>query len=245
MKDTARQSLIDMGLSDREAGVYLACLSLGPTTALKIARASDIKRSTVYLSLESLIAKGLITIRVKGFKHQYVAENPERLRLMIDERKQQLLQTLPSLKALFTSGGDASDIRYYEGLPAVKSVYESLLMAVKPKDDYLIISDMSQWLALDREYFEKFTERRAKLPIKIRLLLVPNQAAVHYLKQERRYNFSIKLLPPRTHLTTNLVIIPSKLVIHQLIVPIHAVVIENRSMIQMHREIYELLWNSR
>ena len=40
--------LIDLGLTENEAKVYVAALSLGPATILKIAQAAAIKRTTVY-----------------------------------------------------------------------------------------------------------------------------------------------------------------------------------------------------
>ena len=40
--------LKNIGLSETEANVYLTALSLGPTTILKIARGSGVKRTSVY-----------------------------------------------------------------------------------------------------------------------------------------------------------------------------------------------------
>jgi sugar-specific transcriptional regulator TrmB len=60
--------LTDLGLSEHEALVYLANISLGPTTILKIAQAAEIKRTTVYAVIESLKTKGLINVQIKGFK---------------------------------------------------------------------------------------------------------------------------------------------------------------------------------
>ena len=58
-------------------------MSLGSTTVLKIARETGIKRSTVYLAIDSLKQKGLINIEVKGFKKFIVAQDPEVLQNMI------------------------------------------------------------------------------------------------------------------------------------------------------------------
>ena len=150
MKNTSlTNTLTTLGLTDHEAAVYLAALSLGPATILKIAGVAEIKRTTVYSVIESLKIKGLMAIHVKGFKKLFVAENPEKLKTILLTRQSLLAQTLPEFLALYNLKGTESTIKYYEGLAGVKSVYESLLTDVRPKEDYLIISHQAEWLNLD------------------------------------------------------------------------------------------------
>ena len=163
---------------------------------------------------------------------------------MIESKKIQLQKLLPEFSALYNLQSGESSIKYYQGLESVKSVYEGLIRDIKPREDYLIVSDQSKWIKLDEDYFKKFTERRAKLPINIRMLQVDTEVAREYKKYEKNYNYTMKFLPPRTNLTTNLVITPQRVVIHQLTTPIMAIVIENKSVIQMHRETFEIMWNS-
>ena len=54
------KELEKIGLTEKEAAVYLALLKLGPTTALKIARETGIKRPTVYTTLDALKGRGLV-----------------------------------------------------------------------------------------------------------------------------------------------------------------------------------------
>lgn len=242
--DKLLTTLKDLGLSENEAKVYLASLSLGPSTILKIAKTAEIKRTTVYSLIESLKQKGLINIEVRGFKKLFAAENPEKLENILEERRKKLKSSLPEFLALYSLKGGESIIKYYEGLVAVKSIYEELLKDVKPHEDYLVITHQQQWHDLDPEYFQKFTQRRAKLNIKIRMLMQDSKIAREFKKNEKIYNAKINILPRGISLITNLVIIPKKVVIHQLIPPIMAFVIENKSVIQMHRELFEIIWKS-
>src|SRR4051812_8491190 len=89
------KTLTDFGLSDKEALVYLTSLELGSSSVLKISKLSGLKRPTVYLIVDSLITKGLMSIEVKGFKKQYVAESPDRLEAIFNERKHELMKNLP------------------------------------------------------------------------------------------------------------------------------------------------------
>lgn len=233
-----------MGLSENEAVTYFSALSLGPSSILKIARNAGIKRTTVYSVMESLKQKALISIETKGFKKFFVAERPEKLEIVLENRKKQFIKGLPDLTALYDSKGSVGVIKTYEGLEAVKSVYESLIKDIKPGEDYLIISDAKRWMEADSKYFMDFTERRAKLPIKIRMLLQDSEEAQNLKKFSKNYNFTAKIIHSKTDLPTNMVVTPEKVVIHQLVAPIMAIVIENKSAIKMHQEMFEMIWQS-
>lgn len=243
-KNSLLKILTDIGLSENEAGIYITNLSLGPSTILAISRASGIKRTTVYTIIESLKQKGLISIETKGFKQLFVAENPEKLASVLETKKKDLVKLMPEFSALYNLKGGESVMKYYEGLAGIKNVYESLLKEVQPHDDYLVISHQEEWYDLDRKYFQNFIERRSKLPVKTRMLLQDSPIARKFKERELNYNFEVKILPKNTKLVTNLVIIPKKVVIHQLIPPVSAIVIENRSTIQMHQQLFEIIWES-
>ena len=235
--------LTELGLSENEAAVYLATLSLGATTILRIARAAELKRTTVYSVIESLKQKGLITLEVKGWKTLYVAENPEKLDTMIESRRAQLKKAMPELAALYNLHGGESFVKYYEGLEAIKSVYEGLIRDVEPHEDYLIVSNLAQWQSLDPVFFADFLKRRGKLPINVRMLFTDTPEA-REAKRARKINETVKILPANTALTTNMVVTPQRVVIHQLTPPLFAIVIENRSTIHMQQEFFEIMWNA-
>lgn len=237
-------TLLDLGLTENEARIYLAAIALGPTTILKIAKEADIKRTTVYSVVESLKQKGLISIEMKGWKKLFTAESPEKLELILEEKRKKLRDNLHNLLSLYNVDAKESLIKYYEGLPAVKTVYEELLRKIRPREDYLVIGSQEWWYNLDPDYFQKFIERRAKLPINIRLLFQDSALARKHQKFEKNYNEKIKILPKGTKLSTNMVIIPHMVVIHQLTPPIIAIVIKNKNVIQMQKEMFEIIWDS-
>ena len=238
------ETLTEFGLSENEAKVYFGALSLGPSTILKIAQAAEIKRTTAYSVVEALQHQGLMRIEMKGWKKLFVAEPPENLENILEARKQKFKQLLPEFSALYNLKGGESFIKYYEGLEGVKLVYESLITDVRPKDWYLIVSHMKPWMELDPEYFEDFIRRRAKLNLNIRALFQDSDIARRLQRSQPTYKAKVKLFPPSTSLTTNLVVTPQKVLIHQLVPPIIGIVIENKSVIQMHKEMFEIMWQS-
>ena len=54
------RKLEEIGLSEKEANVYLAILKVGRGTAYKIARLAGVKTPTTYLMLDDLLKKGLV-----------------------------------------------------------------------------------------------------------------------------------------------------------------------------------------
>lgn len=246
--DKFLSSLEDLGLSEHEAKVYLACLSLGPSTILKIAKAAEVKRTTVYSVAESLKQKGLINFEIKGFKTLYAAADPQKLETVLEQKKEKLKATLPDLSAMYNLKGGESYIKYYEGVESVKYIYRGLLDDIRPREDYLIVSNIEDWWKMDKDFLTKFTMDRAELArahdIKIRILLQNTPEGKEYKNKENLYCLKSKVLPPDTKLSTNLVIIPKKIVINQLTPPIMAIVIENKSIIQMHKEMFEIIWKS-
>lgn len=237
-------TLKELGLSHNEALVYLASLALGSTTISKIASAAQVKRTSVYPLIESLKQKGLINIEIKGFKKLFVPESPAKLEIMLELRRQKLNNNLPSLLSLYNTEANDSFIKCYEGLAGMKTVYNGILQELKHHDDYLAVSDTEQFQNLDRSYFADFIKKRTRLQLKTRLLLQNTTLAKERKKFARNFNEQIKILPPATTLTTNLVIIPNRVIIHQLVPPIMITVIENKNIIKMHQEMFEIMWRS-
>lgn len=236
-------SLVHIGMSDHEARVYIACLALGASSILVLSKETGIKRTTVYSIIESLQKSGFVRVEIKGVKRRFSAENPEQVGNLLDSRKQKFKQVLPEFSALFHLKGESSTIKHYEGLELVKTVYDRILEELKPKEYYWAISDTEQWRKEDKEYFEQYLERRAKLNIDTRLLLQDSPEARKRKSFEKNFHEQIRILPSNASLITNLIATPRLVVIHQFN-PISAIVIENPSVVQMGRELFQIIWNS-
>lgn len=243
-KEELTNILIDFGLSEHEALVYITSLSLGPSTVQEISKGSGVKRTTVYTVIDNLKSKGIMKTEIQGLKKFFLAEKPERLEGIIEQKKERLKSMIPELNAIHSLKSGESFIKYYEGVEGVKTVYDSILDGLKPKDEYLILSDMKRFLSMDRKYFSNFIEKRAKLNLKIRTILQDNEDAHYYKQIEKNTNQEVRFLPKEVDLTANLVVLPHKLVITQIVEPIITILIENKSIVQMQHEQFEIIWRS-
>ena len=94
------QLLKKFGLSEREAQVYLALYSQGPSTGYQLAQKTGLTKSTVYFVLEELRSKGLV-LKSPGVKKQlFTAKDPGEF---LHERKHDIRtfeELMPKLRAL-------------------------------------------------------------------------------------------------------------------------------------------------
>ena len=238
-------SLTQFGLDEHEAKVYLAGLSLGPTTVLKIAQSTDVKRTTVYEIITALIHKGLMKKEIKGFKTLYISEHPEKLESTLETKRTLLARVLPELEGMYNLKGGESTLKYYEGLKAIKNVYDELLADLRPHDFYYAISNIAEWQGLDEEFFiKKHVEKRADMRINTKLLFTDSLIAQKRIATQKNFNEEVRLLPATSTMHVDLVVTPYKLVMFQLNQPLVAIVIENCSIIEMHQSLFELMWQS-
>ena len=124
-----QQVLQNLGLSDKEAKVYLALLELGPSSAYEISKKTGIHHSTVYMEAESLRKKSLVSIYEQSKKIKYVAEPPLTLNMVIDKTKKELENkeknlklNLTELNTLFMANQDKAVVRFYEGREGLEAL---------------------------------------------------------------------------------------------------------------------------
>jgi HTH-type transcriptional regulator, sugar sensing transcriptional regulator len=127
-------TLKDLGLSDKEAKVYIAMLELGASPVQEIAAKAGINRPTTYLQIESLKKHGLISTQKKGKKDLYIAESPDQLEAMMTKEKkvlegraELLKKSLPEFMQLFATAGDRPTVRYFEGKEGLLRMQQEFL----------------------------------------------------------------------------------------------------------------------
>jgi len=164
-----KQYLIDYGLSDIETDLYLGLLETGPTTILEIAKHTGIKRSTVHLNVENLIQKGLVSQTRHGVRRRIVAEAPEKLGFILEQKKwriKELESKLPDIvkkihkKIPETKKESKVGVRYYEGEIGVRSIYQEILKSDKLRS-YVNISKIFEVFPENPQLFPQSVDRES------------------------------------------------------------------------------------
>lgn len=167
-----------LGLSEKEAAVYLASLEIGPAVVQDIAKKANVNRATTYVMIEALAGRGLMSTFVKGKKRYFSAEAPERLltivrlqRRELEEKEQEISSMLPRLQAIHNVEGSKPQIRYLEGPDGIVSVTEIFESMEGEFVEMVSIDDVENVRELVR-HREKHIEELEKKGASYRLLAV-------------------------------------------------------------------------
>ena len=134
MDEQLIKQIEELGLSNKEARVYLANLMLGPAGVQQIADMSGIKRVTTYVILESLVNLGLASQTTKAKKTLFNAEAPENLGRLLQKREQsiheqklQLVELLPELAKLKSAPKEVPSVRFYDSAEGIRTVMKTFI----------------------------------------------------------------------------------------------------------------------
>ncbi len=129
--------LEEFSLSEREIVIYLTLLKTGPNTIMNLARETAIKRSTTHNNVEELIKKGLVSQTNFGERRMVVAEDPEKLKFLVDQKKWRMKKLEENLPAIIEQinqmvpearENSVVQVKYFEGEKSVlSSIYEDAL----------------------------------------------------------------------------------------------------------------------
>lgn len=109
-------SLINLGLTDKEARVYLALVSLGESVVYSISDRAGLKRPTTYVTLNELVKKGYAKRIPRARKQLYFPVSPDEVFSLARERLRESERALPELRALSKEGTEKKvRTTYYEG----------------------------------------------------------------------------------------------------------------------------------
>ena len=111
--------LRNIGLSEKEARIYLALLQLGPATPYRMSKRAKMKRPTAYVIAEELLEKGFV-VQVPGEKHTYIARPPEVIFEEFEKRISESRKHLPELKSLQGGIAEKPTVLYFEGIEGIR-----------------------------------------------------------------------------------------------------------------------------
>ncbi len=168
--------LHDAGLTDGEIKVYLALLEVGSSTSGPIVERSGVAKSIVYLLLERLMQKGLVSCIVKEKTKRFQAAQPTKLLEYIDERGERLQENrreveriLPQLM-LAQAMARKSEARMYFGFRGIRTAHEHCYEKLKRGEEYVFLGIPAEQPHEQHLYWQRDHVRRAAAGIRCRLL---------------------------------------------------------------------------
>lgn len=237
-----------LGLDRREFKTYQALLQLGPNSIRLVARQTGINRGTTHEILKNLVDKGLISYQLKGKRRHYLAENPDKL-LQLAQEKQQTFSQLTKLlqNEIIPNLNSQKRIqkkptaRYYEGEEGIEKVLKDLLQTMQKQKDKSYFAYSAQPI---RKYlyrlFPSFTKQRIKKGIAVKVIALGEGGEEAALAERKWLDTE-----DNTLFSSYIIIYSGKFAVISLVkdeLP-YAVVIHEPGIARTQKLIFQTLWN--
>lgn len=240
--------LVDFGLSDKEAKVYLSLLELELATVQEIARHTHLNRSSTYVVIEALQRQGLVSASEDKKVRQYVAVTPEALLQIAEDRavkqentRQKIGAIIPELKALHKDTRQRPKVQIFEGRKGLGIILEDSIINNREKIKRVFSSiGVSQIL---KEDFPDHLKKRIANKVKIRCIHPYNETSKKLIEQNARSYDEIYMIPPgKYEFPTNLSIYDNKISYMSTENNGSAILIESKEIADVMKTVFDMAW---
>lgn len=249
------KELVKLGLSEKEAKVYLASIQIGPSPVQKISQKSKVNRATTYVIIESLMEMGLMSTYEEGKKTFFVAEKPKRLVSFFETKEKELHNKLskikdvvPQLDTLYNDLSDKPKVKYYEGVEGLKSVQSDFADSLDIKDEmyiFLPFDDFEQ--SVLKKKLDAVRRRRIKKGIKVKIIYTSKEGRreeyestgkregqEHHFVEHKNYPFK-----------GGMNIYGNKVFMIDYRGKLGGIVIENKTLANLMKTIFKIIWDKK
>lgn len=246
MSTSLIEKLESFGLSTKEAQVYISLLELGTAVVSEVAKKAQIKRSTAYVLLESLVNHGLVSISERKNIRLYTPAPPERIVDMAEDYVKKYTElvglahtVLPELKSMYVGVGPKPKVQFFEGLQGIKTAYEDTLTAQETIRAYASIENMHAALP---NYFPEYYKRRASKGIKIRAIFPDTDEAEERIKHNSEESRDTRLVPRDSFAFSPEINIYDNKIVFMSLLEKFALIIESKELSDAFKKAFELSW---
>jgi sugar-specific transcriptional regulator TrmB len=194
------QTVIEqLGYPPNQAKIYLASLRTGEATVTEIAVKVRIPRTTVSQVLELMQRRGLMHSYTKHNKRYWVAENPDKLELILKEREEAFQSILPNLHTLQKNArGEAPAIEVLTGVEQIQQIMEDIITTKHHIRSMVSWDDFIEYMGM--QYIEDYIERRVAHSLQMRLITVRSDTSAKLKALDAKQMRHTRYLPNQIEL---------------------------------------------
>lgn len=188
--------LRNIGLSEKEITIYLACLELGASTTIQISQKTGLKRTTTYSIIESLLKKGFLSKFGDKRGQKFSAEPPEKLLNILQRKQNELLEIIPNLLAITKAESNIRpEVKFYPGKEGLITAYEDTLNYCQKGDEILNCLAVEGSYDILPDYIFDYMKRRITKGIKMRAIAKDSESVRKRKVKDKKELRHIKLVP--------------------------------------------------
>jgi len=237
-----RETLKRIGFSSNEAKVYLTLLKIGSSKAGKISKETHINRTTTYDALKRLLEKGLVSYVIKANNKWFEAVNPRRLLDFLKEKQDDLQKILPQIQTIHKIPKEKQNVTLFYGYKGIKSVFQDMIKIGKT----ILVLDSECYMPDKMLYYTQyFVKQLNKKKIKVKHLVREHPEVRERWDDESVLSSKlteVKFKHLKFKSNSVIDIYGDKIAIIIWSEPPEAVIIQNKSVADVFRNYFEMLW---
>lgn len=244
--DKARslEALFEMGLDEKAAQIYISLLGRSKMTPSQISRETGIKRATCYEHIGTLLAKDFVTREPIGKRTFYSAINPHHIFNTFRKKMVKIEGPILEMSSVHEHAIHRPRVTYYEGKRQLKTIYNDLFRTVG--DVYSIFPASIFLENFSLEDYDEFDKAISNHALKSRDLFVRDKfyKRIQEIRTRNgRENKIDKRLPEWFTSNVDVLIYSEKVALISLR-DLSAIVIENKDIADLFRNLHTLAWKS-
>ncbi|MBI2549368.1 hypothetical protein HYW21_08525 [Candidatus Woesearchaeota archaeon] len=231
MKNT--RTLERIGLSKKEAKVYISLLKLKLAPVTKISEDSEVDRTQTYDLLQGLVKRGLAAYVLKNNTKHFSPANPEVILHDLEEREKEFRAALPTLKQLFAQQSERTSVEIFRGIQGLKAVYKNLL---KSNNDYLLLGTPQRFEKILPIFSKQFLMQAEKAGIQEKIIFSSKEKFTKLKKGKYKY------LKQDIFNPTDALIYNGHVILFVWLEPYYAIMIQSKAVEKTYRKYFDFLW---
>lgn len=238
------KTLEELGLSEKAAAIYASLLGKNRMGVAELARESNIKRATCYEYLDMLLQKDFVTRVPIGKRMYYSAVSPKKVLADFRKKTAGFEAKMEDMLRMHEAAVNRPKVSFHEGKREIKNIYDDLFKTVG--DLYSIFPADSFFETFTEEDYDDFDKALSQYALRSRDLFVASKS-YKKLKVIRDKNGtqhkSDKKLPPDFKSNVDVIIYSDKVALISLR-DLSAIVIENRDIAELFKNMHQFIWRA-
>lgn len=235
------KTLMTLGLSEKEAKIYLALYKIGQGTSYEVAKEAGVKRPTVYVLMEELRKKGLALVIPHSKKQVYVAKDPHEF---INEYQSNMNRSMSEFISLLPKlSRPSADIIAFKGDGALAQGLAFGIHGMRDKNVCAFYAGVRKKMKISPVYTEHYANLH-KLGFRLRSVVPADSEDAELRKNDKAFGFetrrvSSSLLSP--FVSMEIYGDQVKTIFHK---KKEVLVISDKDLAEFYKRIFEMVWKS-
>lgn len=237
------EAIEKIGLSRKEAQVYLALLRVGQSSASLVAKNAGLKRPTTYLILEDLRKRGFV-LKILGDKKQmFIAKSPEEIISEAKDNVDHALHVLPQLMNMFSKNDPQVRTIHFEGMDGIKEALWYKFTELKGSEIVAFFGSAEDASSDLIKLFYDWNSALVDGDIKLRSIVPDAKDLKKFRETDKEYGFKPKIMPVSDYTSKTSIEITDRFIRIIMFKEQQAVIVENPVVAKAMKEVFQMVWS--